>query len=384
MIGSICVLALLAVSTVAVPSSSTRLSSRGQFNGTRRYPSKLGKRCTGTIASLDDVSAAQECTTVIINEFTVDAGETFTLKPADGATVTMAGDVTFAFKEWDGPLMVVEGNDITFDGAGHTLNGLGEQYWDGQGSSGGTTKPAPLLRINHDGGSFSNVVVLNSPGRATAIGGNGIVVSEITVDNSAGDQPNAMSDGQPAGKNTDGFDISADDVTVENSIVMNQDDCLAINRGTNINFENNQCSGGHGISVGSISSDVTVSGITISGNTVSNSMQCFRIKTDATSTDSTVSDVTYTNNKASGCEEFGVLITQSYPDALGTPGTGVDISGITWSGTNTVSVNSDADRVDINCGSLSSCSGTWDFSGLTVTGGVEGTILNADVSGGSF
>ncbi|KAJ3969390.1 pectin lyase fold/virulence factor [Lentinula raphanica] len=177
---SICILALLAVSTVAVPS---KLSSRGQFNGTRRYPSRLGKRCTGTIASLSDVSAAQECTTVIINEFTVDAGETFTLNPADGATVTMAGDVTFAFKEWDGPLMVVEGNDITFDGAGHTLNGLGEQYWDGQGSSGGTTKPAPLLRINHDGGSFSNVVVLNSPGRATAIGGNGIVVSEITVDN---------------------------------------------------------------------------------------------------------------------------------------------------------------------------------------------------------
>ena len=78
-----------------------------------------------------------------------------------------------------------------------------------------------------------------------------------------------MSDGQPAGANTDGFDISADDVTVENSVVMNQgqgffclisreypyadcldiDDCLAINRGTNINFENNQCSGGHGISI---------------------------------------------------------------------------------------------------------------------------------------
>ncbi|KAJ4487550.1 hypothetical protein J3R30DRAFT_948695 [Lentinula aciculospora] len=98
MISSICVLALLAASSVAAPSSSSRPTSRGIFNGTRRFPSKLGKRCTGTIASLDDVSAAQECTTVIINEFTVDAGETFTLNPADGATVTMAGDVTFAFK----------------------------------------------------------------------------------------------------------------------------------------------------------------------------------------------------------------------------------------------------------------------------------------------
>ena len=93
----------------------------------------------------------------------------------------------------------------------------------------------------------------------------------------AGDEPNSMSDGQPAGHNTDGFDISADSVTVENSVVMNQgeyypslslsrsyqyhlltydapDDCLAINRGTTITFQNNKCSGGHGISIGSISS----------------------------------------------------------------------------------------------------------------------------------
>ncbi|THV03470.1 pectin lyase-like protein [Dendrothele bispora CBS 962.96] len=351
---------------------------------TRRYPQKIAKRCTGTISSLADVEAAQECDTVVINSFTVDAGETFTLNPADGATVTMTGDVTFGFQEWEGPLMVVEGNDITFDGGGFTLNGQGEQYWDGQGGNGGVTKPAPLLRINHDGGSFSNVVVLNSPARAVAIGGDGITVSKITVDNSAGDEPNSRSDGDPAGANTDGFDISANSVTVEDSVVMNQDDCLAINRGDDITFQNNQCSGGHGISVGSIDSDTVVSNVQITGNTVSNSMQCFRIKTDATATDSSVSGVTYTDNTAEGCDEFGVLITQSYPEALGTPGTGVIVSDITFAGTNTVSVNSDADRVDINCGSTTSCPGTWDFSGLTVTGGSAGTVKNVDVSGGSF
>ena len=30
---------------------------------------------------------------------------------------------------------------------------------------------------------------------------------------------------------------------------MNQDDCLAINKGSNITFQRNTCSGGHGISV---------------------------------------------------------------------------------------------------------------------------------------
>lgn len=51
---------------------------------------------------------------------------------------------------------------------------------------------------------------------------------------------------------------------------MNQDDCLAINAGTNIAFTDNTCSGGHGISIGSIASDKVVSGVTISGNKVTN------------------------------------------------------------------------------------------------------------------
>ncbi|KAK7446994.1 hypothetical protein VKT23_014207 [Stygiomarasmius scandens] len=365
----------LASFSLAAPSNSSR---------NRRYPQKFAKRCTGTIASLSDVESAQECDTIVIESFTVDAGETFTLSPADGATVTMNGDVTFGVQEWEGPLMIVEGNDITFDGGGHTLDGQGEQYWDGQGQNGGRTKPTPMLRINHDGGSFSNVVVLNSPARGVAIGGDGIIVSKITVDSSAGDAPNSESDGESAGHNTDGFDISANDVTVEDSVVMNQDDCLAINRGSNIIFQNNKCSGGHGISIGSIDSDREVSDVQITGNTVSDSQQCFRIKTKAAATGSTVSGITFTDNTASGCERWGVLITQSYPDSLGTPGTGVILSDVKFSGTNTVSVDDDANRVDINCGSTSSCPGTWDFSGLTVTGGNEGAVVNADVSGGSF
>lgn len=53
----------------------------------------LGKRATcttGTINSLSDVSAAQECSTVNINGFTVPAGEGFTLSLADGATVNLS------------------------------------------------------------------------------------------------------------------------------------------------------------------------------------------------------------------------------------------------------------------------------------------------------
>ncbi|KAJ7210290.1 hypothetical protein C8J57DRAFT_1257207 [Mycena rebaudengoi] len=109
-----------------------------------------------------------------------------------------------------------------------------------------------------------------------------------------------------------------------------------------------------------------------------------RIKTDATATGSTVSNVVYTRNRATGTTGFGVLIDQSYPTVLGMPGTGVVISGITFTGTNTIAVGSTRHRVEVNCGSTSSCIGTWNFAGLTVTGGTGSTMKNAPVTGGSF
>jgi polygalacturonase len=73
-----------------------------------------------------------------------------------------------------------------------------------------------------------------------------------------------------------------------------RDDCLAVNSGSGITFSNNYCSGGHGISIvsmlsdllntnlmaaqGSIKSDKVVSNVTISGNTVVDSTNGLRIK----------------------------------------------------------------------------------------------------------
>lgn len=62
-------------------------------------------------------------------------------------------------------------------------------------------------------------------------------------------------------------------------------------------------------------------------------------------------------NTLTGITSYGVLIDQSYPATLGTPGTGVIIKGITFSGTNKVEVGSDAKRLEINCGSTTSCPG---------------------------
>ncbi|THH28858.1 hypothetical protein EUX98_g5324 [Antrodiella citrinella] len=333
--------------------------------------------CTGSISSLDDISDAVKCATVNINTFTVPAGKTFDLSLGTGTTVNLVGDVSFGNETWEGPLFQISGSGITFNGNGHTFDGGGPFYWDGQGGNGGVTKPAPMMKIKISG-TWTNVKVLNSPERVYSVSNpEALTMSQLIIDNSLGDRPNSQSDGQPAGHNTDGFDVSTTNLLIEDSTIMNQDDCLAINKGSNITFQRNTCSGGHGISVGSISSDVTVSDITITDNTIINNDQALRIKTDASSTGSSVSGITYSGNTATGMRQFGVLIDQSYPNTLGTPGNGVQLSNVSFVGSeNTIAVNSDAQQVAVNCG-IDSCTGIWDWSALTVTGGTPG-IINFD------
>jgi polygalacturonase len=74
-------------------------------------------------------------------------------------------------------------------------------------------------------------------------------------------------------------------VTITGNTCENQDDCLAINSGSNIVFSDNKCSGGHGISIGSIATGKTVSDVKITGNTVSDSANGLRIKTIYGATD---------------------------------------------------------------------------------------------------
>ncbi|KAK0211398.1 glycoside hydrolase family 28 protein [Desarmillaria ectypa] len=337
----------------------------------------LEARAGCVVDSVAAASSISSCSSVTINSFTVPSGSTLILSPQAGATVTMTGDITFANTSTSGPLFTIDGDNVTFKGAGHKFDGNGASYWDGKGSNGGVTKPHPLLKFKGSG-TYSQFTVLNSPAQAVSIGNsNGLTFDTITVDNSAGDT-NSL------GHNTDGFDVSADTVTIQNCIVKNQDDCIAINSGSNIIFKNNQCSGGHGISVGSIATGETVTGVTISGNTVTNSMYGLRIKVQAAATGAGVSGVTYDGNTISGVTAYGVLISQSYPNDDGTPGTGGPISGVNFTGSaTTVKVTDGAKRVTVNCGN---CSGKWDFSELTVTGGSAGTITPdaAIISGGTY
>lgn len=98
-------------------------------------------RVVDSPASIVSSPSAIKCTTININAFTVPAGKTFDLSGLlAGTTVNLKGNLKFAYSEWEGPLMLVDGTDITFVGGGYTLDGSGASYWDTLGGNGGKTK----------------------------------------------------------------------------------------------------------------------------------------------------------------------------------------------------------------------------------------------------
>ncbi|CAK5283973.1 unnamed protein product [Mycena citricolor] len=336
----------------------------------------IAERGACIVNSVASSKSLSSCTTVTIEPFTVPAGQTVTIAAAKGAVVTMTGDVVFSKTSTAGPLFIINTPSVTFNGAGHKINGNGASYWDGKGTNGGSFKPHPFVKLQGSG-TFESFTVLNSPAQAISVGTNAAsTIKGVTVDNSAG---------ASLGHNTDGFDISASDVTVSGCTVHNQDDCVAVNSGNNIAFSNNVCTGGHGISIGSIATGKSVTNFRATGNHVSNSKYGIRIKVQEAATNAKVSGVTYQGNVLTGISDFGVLISQSYPVEDGPKvGTGGPISNVNFDGAaTTVAVGSSGLGLVVNCGA---CTGAWDFSGLSISGGKGHKVAanNAKISGGKF
>lgn len=141
--------------------------------------------------------------------------------------VIFEGETTWGYEEWAGPLLQIEGTGITIEGAsGAYLNPDGARWWDGEGSSGGKTKPKFFYAHDLINSKINNLYIQNTPVQAVSIdGASNLVITDMTIDSSDGDAN--------GGKNTDGFDIGdSSDVTITGANVYNQDDCVAVNSGT--------------------------------------------------------------------------------------------------------------------------------------------------------
>lgn len=319
--------------------------------------------CTFTAAAQASESASS-CSSIVLSNIQVPAGDTLDLSDVkDGTKISFEGTTSFGYKEWDGPLIRFGGSKITVSAADDAvIDGEGSRWWDGEGTNGGKTKPKFMYAHKLDDSTISGLHIKNTPVQAVSVQANNLHLEDITIDNSDGDDN--------GGHNTDAFDISeSDGVYITGAVVKNQDDCIAINSGKNIEFSGGSCSGGHGLSIGSIGgrNDNTVQNVTIHDSTISDSANGVRIKTKVDESGS-VSDVTYSNIKLSGVSDYGIVVEQDYKNggSSGTPSNDIKVTGVTVDGV-TGSVDDDAVPVYILCGD-GSCS-DWTWKNVDVSGG---------------
>ncbi|GKT44846.1 endopolygalacturonase 1 [Colletotrichum spaethianum] len=334
--------------------------------------------CTFTDAA-SAIKGKASCTTIVLNNIVVPAGTTLDMTGLKAGThVTFQGKTTFGYKEWEGPLISFSGSNILIDGAsGSSIDCQGQRWWDGKGGNGGKTKPKFFYAHSLKNSNIKNLNVLNTPVQAFSINSaTNLGVYGINLDNSLGDSK--------GGHNTDAFDVgSSTGVYISGAVVKNQDDCLAINSGTNITFTGGTCSGGHGLSIGSVGgrSNNVVKDIVISNSKISNSDNGVRIKTVYGATGS-VSNVQYTGITLSNIAKYGIVIEQDYENGspTGKPTAGVPITALTISKV-TGTVASSGTDVYILCAS-GACS-NWKWSGVSLTGGKKSTKCSGIPSGGA-
>lgn len=257
------------------------------------------------------------------------------------------------------------------------IDGDGAKWWDGQGSNGGKIKPKFFKAGNLKSSIIQGLNIKNTPVQSFSISGcTGLILDKITIDNSAGDSA--------GGHNTDAFDVgTSTGIVISNAVVHNQDDCIAINSGSNITFTGGLCTGGHGLSIGSVGGrdNNNVSDVKIQNSRVIDSQNGIRIKTVYGATGS-VKDVRYSDISLSGITKYGIVIEQDYENGspTGTPTTGVPITDLTISGVVGTVVSSATD-VYILCGN-NSCS-DWTWKDVKVTGGKKSTKCSNLPSGAS-
>ncbi|KAG8847959.1 hypothetical protein FRB96_001361 [Tulasnella sp. 330] len=321
-------------------------------------------------------AAVSACTNIALTGITVPAGDTLNLSSLKAGTiVTFYGKTTWAYADSDFDMLTIEGKNITIQGAPcSVIDGNGAAWWDGEGSNGGATKPDHMITVEKLTGNsvIKNLYIKNAPTHVFDITKNvGLLVKGVVIDMIDGYK--ILSSGLDAAHNTDGFDLSSNNNTlVTNSMVINQDDCVAITSGVDNVANNIFCSGGHGLSIGSVGgkSDNTVNGVTFSNSNVVNSENGARIKTNSGTT-GTINAVTYSNITMSGITTYGIDVQQDYLNGgpTGTPTNGVTITNLVMSGV-TGTVVSTAYDYYILVGTGATVS-SWTFTGVSVTGGLK-------------
>ncbi|PMD67042.1 glycoside hydrolase family 28 protein [Hyaloscypha bicolor E] len=363
------------------------MSSSSGSGGGLTVASSPTTTCTCTAYS-QIAPAVASCSAITLQDIAAPTDSSIDLsKLKANSVVTFAGKTTFAFTNSSGfNPMIFGGANVTITSApGAIIDGNGQAYWDGQGSNGGVPKPDHFIVVSKmtAGSKIQNLHIQNWPSHLFSISGcSNTTMQNLFLDNSAGDAPNARSKGLPAAHNSDGFDLgSSSNFVITDSIVYNQDDCVAISSGNNVTVSNMYCSGGHGLSIGSVGgkSNNNVTNILFTNSQILNSQNGARIKSNFNTT-GFISNITYSNIFVSNISIYGIDVQQDYLNGgpKGTPSNGVIISNLLFQNLTGTATASARDYY-VLCGS-GSCS-NFMFTDVSITGGGMNSSCNYPASG---
>ncbi|KAJ7646204.1 glycoside hydrolase family 28 protein [Mycena rosella] len=141
---------------------------------------------------------------------------------------------------------ILGGTNIVVDGGG-TLDGAGQAWYDAFASNSSLLRPITLTLFQATNVLVSNIKMVNSPEWFNLVNeGKNVTFDGVTL--------NAASTSSNGADNTDGWDIyRSDQVVIKNSVINNGDDCVSFKpNSTNVLVSNLNCTGSHGISVGSL------------------------------------------------------------------------------------------------------------------------------------
>ncbi|TID19134.1 gb [Venturia nashicola] len=338
------------------------------------------------------------CPTSVLKDIKVPVGGQIVLSGLKTQTVAFAGKTEFAASP-NGraptfPLILFSSStDTRIVGLnGSVIHGHGEDYWDQGGGNKGCLKPKTWRVDGVVDSVIDGITILNPPVHCFAISNSKhVTLKRIKIDASLADKPCAqiprtikrVEVGGPAGRscghNSDGFGISeSSHIKIIKSVVYNQDDCMALNSGSDITFGDNVCSGGHGIGIGSVKSNKIVTGAKIVNCTIRKSENGVRIKTYDDAVSASVSDISFKNITLESIGKFGIVIQQDYRNEgpTGKAGNTVPIKGVKLEDIKGTVTGANGQAIYVNCGK-GTCT-DWKWQGIDITGG---TIKKGGPSG---
>ncbi|KAG7095644.1 hypothetical protein E1B28_006367 [Marasmius oreades] len=225
-------------------------------------------------------------------------------------TYWLANSFQFFFQN-QSTFWLLGGTNLVLNGGG-TIDGAGQAWYDALARNSTLQRPITMTIFQGQNVVVENIKMINGPNWFNLVNeSRNVTYRNITI--------NAASTSANGPHNTDGWDTyRSDNVVIKDSVINNGDDCVSFKPNTtNTIVSNLDCTGSHGISVGSLGQyqdmfDI-VENVTVFNVKLTNAQNGARIKAWAGANvgSGIVKNITYTNITVNNVDN-PVTIDQCY------------------------------------------------------------------------